>query len=282
MPQHLWQEWCGFRLKVQFANEIATSGNEFHMTILQGRKDFEGATFIKCDFTNATIRFSDVRGMKIRSTDTNGLDIDDHDLFFGKLIVNGVDVVPYVNAELNKQFPGRELQSAQTLDGLHEGWVAVQKAWQETIDETPEEWRDVQVNDEWSLSETLRHLILATNAWLGSAIQRQEHPFHDIGLIFTGAAEMGFDMSIFREDEPTWEEILQVRAEHQQAVTDFLNGTNEEEIAEERDNPWGGDDWHPTVGDCIRVILEEEWAHLRYIRRDHAELQEAASEGDDS
>lgn len=280
MPQHLWHEWCGFRLKVQFANEIATSGNEFHMTILQGRKDFEGATFIKCDFTNATIRFSDVRGMKIRSTDTNGLDIDDHDLFFGKLIVNGVDVVPYVNAELNKQFPGRELQSAQTHDGLREGWVAVQKAWQETIDETPEEWRDVQVNDEWSLSETLRHLILATNAWFGAAIQRQEHPFHDIGLIFTGAAEMGFDMSIFREDEPTWEEILQVRAEHQQAVTDFLNGTNEEGIAEERDNPWGGDDWHPTVGDCIRVILEEEWAHLRYIRRDHAELQEAASEGE--
>lgn len=30
---------------------------------------------------------------------------------------------------------------------------------------------------------------------------------------------------------------------------------------------WGGE-WRPTVGDCIRVILEEEWAHLRYIRRD--------------
>ena len=32
--------------------------------------------------------------------------------------------------------------------------------------------------------------------------------------------------------------------------------------------------WHPTVGDCVRVILEEEWAHLRYVRRDLALLAE--------
>jgi hypothetical protein len=44
-------------------------------------------------------------------------------------------------------------------------------------------------------------------------------------------------------------------------------------LAEERENPWGGDDWRPSVGDCLRVILEEEWAHLRYIRRDLALLR---------
>ena len=41
------------------------------------------------------------------------------------------------------------------------------------------------------------------------------------------------------------------------------------------DDPWGGEDWHPSVGDCVRVILEEEWAHLRYVRRDLALLREA-------
>ncbi len=35
----------------------------------------------------------------------------------------------------------------------------------------------------------------------------------------------------------------------------------------------GGDDWHPSVGDCVRVILEEEWAHLRHIARDLALLR---------
>jgi hypothetical protein len=60
-----------------------------------------------------------------------------------------------------------------------------------------------------------------------------------------------------------------VRSERQRLVTGFLGTATTELLAEERENPWGGD-WRPSVGDCIRVILEEEWAHLRYIRRDLA------------
>jgi hypothetical protein len=42
------------------------------------------------------------------------------------------------------------------------------------------------------------------------------------------------------------------------------------EAGGERDNPWGGGDWQPTVGGCVSVILEEERARLRSIRRDLA------------
>ena len=118
----------------------------------------------------------------------------------------------------------------------------------------------------------MRHLVLATDAWLRGGIMRIEQPFHEIGQIFSGASEMGFDLSIFRTDVPTFAEILEVRAEWQQMVTDFLADATPELLAEERNNPWGGGDWHPTVGDCVRVILEEEWAHLRYVRRDLALL----------
>ena len=242
------------------------------MTTYSGSKDFEGASFVNTSFKGATVRFSDVSGMTMRSVDVNGLEIDSHDLFFGTLLVNGVDVVPLVDAELNRRFPGRELQNAQTVEGLREGWEAVQSAWEATVAGTPSELVDAHVEDEWSLAQTLRHLILATDAWLGGAILRIEQPFHEIGQIFTGAANMGFDMSIFREDPPSYEEILEVRAERQQMVTEFLATATPELLAEERDNPWGGDDWHPSVGDCIRVILEEEWAHLRYIQRDLALL----------
>jgi hypothetical protein len=227
------------------------------MTTFSGTKEFEGATFVKASFKGATLRFSDVSGVTMRSVDVGGLDIDSHDLAFGTLLVNGVDVVPLVEAELDRQFPGRELQKAQTPEGLREGWVAVQDAWQETVASTPPDLVDAHVEDEWSLAQTLRHLVLATDAWLRGGIQRVEQPFHEIGQIFTGAAGMGFDMSIFREE----------------LVTDFLETATPELLAEERDNPWGGGDWHPTVGDCVRVILEEEWAHLRYIRRDLARLQ---------
>jgi hypothetical protein len=208
----------------------------------------------------------------MRGVDVDGLDIDSHDLFFGSLIVNGVDVVPFVDAELNRQFPGRELQKAQMPKGLRDGWAAVQAAWEMTVTNTPPELVDAHVEDEWSLAQTLRHLVLATDAWLRGGVMGMEQPFHEIGQIFTGAAEMGFDISIFRGDEPALEDILAVRAERQQLVTDFLTTATPDLLAEERDNPWGDGDWHPTVGDCVRVILEEEWAHLRYVRRDLALL----------
>ena len=244
------------------------------MTTYSDTNEFEGATFVQASFKGATIRFSDVSGLTMRGVDLDGLDIDGHDLFFGSLIVNGVDVVPYVDAELNRRFPGRELQKAETPEGLRQGWDAVRAAWQETVDATPREQWDAHVEHEWSLAQTLRHLVLATDAWLGSCINRIEQPWHPIGQVFTGAAETGFDTSIFRE--PTsHDEILEVRAERQQQVTDFLAAVTPVALAEERDDPWGGG-WKPTVGDCTRVILEEEWAHLRYVRRDLALLDTGA------
>ena len=194
------------------------------------------------------------------------------DCYGGTLFVNGVDVVPLVDAELNRQFPGRELQNSRTPEGLRESWEAVKAAWAQTVDDTPAQLRDARVGTEWSLAQTLRHLILATDAWLLAGVERQEQPFHPIGQIFTGAAEGGFDMSIFRE--PTdFDEILSVRAERQQLVTDHLAAVTEAQLEEERANPWDPEgEWKPTVGDCLRVILEEEWAHLRYIRRDLAIL----------
>ncbi|QSR30925.1 hypothetical protein CFI00_10540 [Nocardioides sp. S5] len=241
------------------------------MTTSPGSKDFEGATFVGTSFKGATLRSSDVSGVTMRSVDVDGLDIDSHDLFMGSLVVNGVDVVPLVDAELNRRFPGRELQKAQTPEGLREGWAAVQAAWATTVADTPRELVDAHVEDEWSMAQTLRHLVLATDTWLRGGILRMEQPFHEIGQIFDGAADMGFDTSIFRSDEPTFEEVLAVRAERQQMVTDFLADVTPDQLAEERDDPWGFD-WHPTVGDCVRVILEEEWAHLRYVRRDLALL----------
>ncbi len=252
---------------------VADRCDDGAMTTFAGTKQFEGATFVRTSFKGATLRFSDVSGVTMRSVEVDGLDIDSHDLFLGSVVVNGIDVVPLVDAELNRQFPGRELQKSQTPEGLREGWVAVVSAWQTTVADTPPDLVDAHVEDEWSLSQTLRHLILATDAWLRGGILEIQQPFHEIGQIFGGAEEMGFDMSIFRTDTPPYEEILEVRAERQRLVTDFLATATEQLLAEERENPWGGDDWRPSVGACIRVILEEEWAHLRYIRRDLARLR---------
>lgn len=216
----------------------------------------------KCDLSNVTMR----------SVDVNGLDIDGQDLLFGSLIINGVDAVPLIEAELNRLFPGRELQTAQSPEGLRDGWVAVQAAWETAVENTPERLMEANVEDEWSLAQTLRHLVLVTDAWLRGSVLKIEQPFHEIGQIFSSATEMGFDMSIFRSGDVSVEETLATRAERQQMVTDFLATVTADDLATECDNPWGVDGWRPTAGDCLRVILEEEWAHLRYMKRDLALL----------
>ncbi|MBG6217773.1 hypothetical protein IWX75_002241 [Arthrobacter sp. CAN_A6] len=124
------------------------------MTTYFGTKEFEGGTFVQASFKGATLRFSDVSGVSMRGVDVGGLDIDSHDLFFGSLLVNGVPVVPLVDAELNLQFPGRELQKAQTPEGLREGWVAVQSAWEETVTRTPPDLVDAPVENETRWAST--------------------------------------------------------------------------------------------------------------------------------
>jgi hypothetical protein len=57
---------------------------------------------ITLERTPGAPHFSDVSGVTMRSVAVDGLDIDSHDLFIGDLLVNGVDVVPLVDAELNR------------------------------------------------------------------------------------------------------------------------------------------------------------------------------------
>ena len=113
------------------------------MTTFSNSDEFEGTSFVRTSFRNATFRSCDVSGVTMRAVDTNGLEIDDHDLFFGSLVVNGVDVVPLVDAELNRLFPSG-LQSARTPEGLREGYVAVHAA-EETVASTPVGLVDTQV-----------------------------------------------------------------------------------------------------------------------------------------
>lgn len=242
-------------------------------------RDFEGATFTRSNFKNATVRFSNLEGVRIRECDVNGLEIDSHDLFFGSLIVNGIDVVPLVDAELNRRFPGRELQSATTPEGLRERWAAAKAAWHDTIDATPRERWDEQVGGEWSFAETLRHIVLVIDTWLGRAIEGRERPFHEIGKIFTGAEQGGFDMSIFRVEAPSHDEILEVLDGRERMVEEFLATVTPEQLAEERESPWSGD-WRPTVRECVGVILEEWWAHLRYARRDVETMEREGADAD--
>ncbi|HLI43336.1 MAG TPA: DinB family protein [Acidimicrobiales bacterium] len=223
-------------------------------------RDLSGARFTRCQLAGAIIRGSEVAGMEI----------DDPRLHHGSLWVNGVDVVPYVEAELSRRFPGRELKEATTPVALRSAWAAVERAWAEVV-ATASGLEDVSVDGEWSFSQTLRHLVMATNAWLQGAILGHEQPFHWIGQPFAEYAAEGGDVTIFREPE-SYDEVLAVRAEHQQMVRDYLASVTEEALDETRPHPWAPEH-QVTVLRCLHVILNEEWEHQRYAVRD---LEKAA------
>ena len=236
-------------------------------------RDLQGAEFVDADLRGARFVEADLSGVVMRGVDVQGADIDAPWLLEeggGSLLVNGVNVAPFVEAELSRRFPGRAGRRAGDPQGLRAAWAALERAWAAVLDRAPAMpggTVDVPVGGEWSFAQTLRHLVLATDMWLGRAILEIKQPFHPIGLRYTGGEEDGMDMSVFTTVTPPYAEVLQVRAGRIAMVRDFLATVTSEVLAAPRQNPHDPGR-QETAGSCLHVILNEEWEHLRYAIRD--------------
>jgi DinB superfamily/Pentapeptide repeats (8 copies) len=242
------------------------------MTTFTRSDDLQAAEFVGADLRGARFVEADLSGVVMRAVVVSDADIDAPWLFDGEsfLRVNGVDVIPLVEAELNRRFPGRATRRAADPDGLRTAWAAVERTWAATLERVaamPAGTVDVSVGGEWSFAQTLRHLIMATDVWLGRAILEIEQPIHPIGQPYTGAADDGLDMSIFTTVTPSYAEVLEVRAGRVAMVRDFLATVTSDELAATRTNPWNPEA-KKTTRSCLHVILKEEWEHHRYALRD--------------
>ncbi len=234
--------------------------------------ELQGAEFVDANLRGARFVGADLSGVVMRGVHVDRADIDAPWLSNGDsfLRVNGVDVIPFIEAELNRRFPGRADRRAGDPDGLRAAWATLERTWAATLERVaamPAGTVDVSVGGEWSFAQTLRHLVLATDMWLGRAILEIEQPFHPIGQLDAGTGDDGFDMSIFATVTPSYAEVLEVRAGRVAMVRDFLATVTSDELAATRKNPHAPD--HPeTTLSCLHVILEEEWEHHRYAVRD--------------
>ena len=234
--------------------------------------DLRGAKFVEADLRGARFVGADLSGVVMRGVEVQGADIDAPWLFEGEsfLRINGVDVIPFVEAELNRRFPGRADRRAKDPDGLRAAWATLERTWAATLERVaamPAGTVDVSVDGEWSFAQTLRHLVLATDAWLGRAILEIEQPFHPIGQTDAGAEADGLDMSIFTTITPSYAEVLEVRAGRVAMVRDFLAAVTADELATTHQHPWDPEYRESTLS-CLHVILQEEWEHHRYAVRD--------------
>ncbi|MFG1837806.1 DinB family protein [Micromonospora sp. NPDC049175] len=238
--------------------------------------------FVDRDLRGARFNRSTLAGAVMRGVDVNGVDIDAPWLAEGTLLINGVDVAPLVEAELNRRFPGRELRQATDPDGLRLAWTALEEAWASAVDRVrsmPAGAADVPIDGEWSFAQTLRHLAFAADAWLGKAILRLPHPFHALGQPNVEYETDGFDMSVFAKEQPTFAETLKVRAERQAMVRDFVAAVTPDLLAEPRPAAWWPEQ-QVTVLHCLHVIFDEEWQHLRFALRDLDAQERGGGTGD--
>ena len=232
----------------------------------------QGAEFVDADLRGARFVGADLSGVVMRGVDLQRAEIDSPWLFEGEsfLRVNGVDVLPFVEAELNRRFPGRADRRAGDPDGLRAAWATLERTWAGTVQRVaamPVGTVDVSVDGEWSFAQTLRHLVLATDTWLGRAILEVEQPYHPLGLRDAGAEDGRRDMSVFTTVTPSYHDVLQARASRVAMVRDFIATVTPDELAATRRNPH--DPEHAeTTRSCLHTILEEEWEHHRYAVRD--------------
>lgn len=132
--------------------------------------DLRGATFDNVDLTGARFRNVDLSGALIRGALLVDVDLSGE---IENLRVNGVDVVPLVEAELNRRHPDRVKLWATDAAGFREAWRVVQRGWPAAIARArrlePALLHE-RVDGEWSFVETLRHLVFATDAWVRRAL----------------------------------------------------------------------------------------------------------------
>lgn len=240
------------------------------MATFNSSDDLRGSRFVGVSLRGARFVGSDLTGVVMRGVDVQDADVDAPWLPDGAFRVNGVDVVPFVEAELDRRFPGRADRRATDPDGLRAAWASLERTWAATLDRAaamPDGAVDVSVDGEWSFAQTLRHLVMATDTWLRKAVLGVEQPYHPLGQANAEAGADGLDLSVFVTGTPPYADVLAVRAERVAMVRDFLATVTPDELATPRSNPWAPQ--HPeTTLSCLHTILEEEWEHHRYAVRD--------------
>ena len=247
--------------------------------------ELRGSRFERADLTGSEFRAVDLASTRFRGVDMDGVvirgaDLIDVDIYgdIGKLVVNGVDVGPYVEAELDRRYPERPKMRPTDPAGFREGWEIIERLWSGTVERArrldPSLLHE-SVDDEWSFIETLRHLLYATDAWVRRVILGDPSPWHPLDLPWD---EKEDDPSTPRDREarPSLETVLELRRDRMAGVREVIAGLTEEQLNSDT-KPVDAPDWplpksYP-VSMCLRIILNEEWEHRLYAERDLAILE---------
>lgn len=223
-------------------------------------QDLSAAEFRECVLDGARLI-----GVVMQDAEIDGL--------VTNLVVNGVEVTTYVEAELDRRYPVRLLIRSDVPADLLAGWRELQADWSATIDRLRASpgLEHRTVNGEWSALQTLRHLVFVHDSWFRRCVLGSTDLFTPIGLAPDYVPDregQGLDLGA----DPGLDEVAAVRAEHATELDDWLRTVSPARLAAAAPIP-EGDGWPPyargrSTRQCLGTVLHEEWAHHGFCVRD--------------
>jgi DinB superfamily/Pentapeptide repeats (8 copies) len=234
------------------------------------RADLSGAQFRDVDLSGAMFRSVDMTGVVMRGVELGRVEI------YGEIenvTINGVDVGPLIDAELNRRYPDRAKMRPGDAAGFSEAWDILERLWDGTVERArslPPGLLHESVDGEWSFIETLRHLVFASDAWARRAILGDPSPWDPLGLPWD---EMPDTPGVPRDREvrPTLDTVLELRRDRWLTVRQVIEDLTDESL-NGHTKPVEGPGWPRPISypvrQCLLVILNEEWEHRLYAERD--------------
>ena len=238
------------------------------------RIDLNEAEFRACEIIGTTFRGVDFRDVVMRGVELRNVDITGE---IGNLTVNGVDVGPLVDAELDRRYPGRARMRPTEPAGFRAAWDLVEQLWAGTVDRArrldPALLHE-SVGGEWSFIETLRHLSYATDRWIRRALLGDPSPWHPLDLPWDEMPDTpGTPRD--RAARPSLDEALELRHDRMATVRQVIDNLTESFLNADTvpvEAPgWPEPRAYP-VRECLLTVLNEEWEHRLYAERDLALL----------
>jgi uncharacterized damage-inducible protein DinB len=234
------------------------------------RTDLTGAELRAVDLTGALFRGCALSGVNMRGVELGGVSIDGD---IEHLTINGVEVDPLIEAELNRRDPDRASMRPEDPAGFRRAWDIIERRWAGTVDRArgmhPQQLHE-SVDGEWSFIETLRHLVFATDAWIRRTILGDPSPWDPLDLPWD---EMRDTPGVPRDRSarPSLDDVLTLRRDRMASVRQVIDGLTDASLAA-RTEPVPGPGWPPPqsfeVRECLLVILNEEWHHREFAERD--------------
>ncbi len=231
-------------------------------------EDLQGAEFRECDLSGARLV-----GVVMQDAVIDGL--------VTNLVVNGVEVMGYVEAELDRRRPVRRLLRSDDPDDLRRGARQLRTDWAATVARLRQSpgIEHESVNDEWSAVQTLRHLVFVHDSWFRRCCLGSTAGFTPMGLGIEAVPDreaQGLDPSA----DPTLEEVLTVRDEQAAELERWLDGVTSEQLREPApipdDDRWPAYARGRSVRRCLGTVLGEELEHHGFCVRDLDLIQGAS------